>query len=383
MNSETTLRPDPYDTACPPAVTTDRRSAWYHVALMLGVYAVIFGQSVFASAVTFLADCGLMSVNTANNLGLLDPQIQADSIGAGWVVLLCLVAISPPTIASWLTRTQNSMVLIAPLVLGTAAVYWIITHPMAFWSNVVAFYTGQMLLAVIMTAYVMQRMRLHPADLGVDMRRLRHDADGTCRAFAWSMAAFFAAALLGLSVQAVLHPSLGTSAAAQGSNNQWAWVVAASANAITEELVCTALLYVVLKKVGWSLWQICAMAAVLRVAFHLYLGYAGFGAALFAVTNLGLFWRRRQIISLIVAHALYDIMNNLNGGGVIVAFNATTAVRFSYPLIASVLAAPVILLISKAVAMRTRHLGSMAHGHPHEGDIQPPVIDLGTLAPSG
>lgn len=347
---------------------------------MLGVYVVIFGQSVFASVVTFLADCGLMTVNTATNLGMLDPKVQADSIGAGWLMLLCLVAISPPRIASRLTRTQNFTVLIAFIVLGTVAVYLIVTNPVAFWSNIVAFYTGLMLLSVVMTAFVMERMRLRPADVGVDIRRLRYDADGMCRSFAWSMAAFFTATLLGLSIQAVVHPSLGAGAASQGSSNQWAWVVAASANAIMEELVCTALLYVVLKRAGWSLWQVCVMAVVLRVAFHLYLGYDGFGAAVFAVTNLALFWRRGQILSLIVAHALYDIVNNLNGG-VIVVFNATTGARFSYALIACVLTAPVILLISKVIAMRTQHIGSAARIHTEEGATWPSVVDPDTLAP--
>jgi hypothetical protein len=273
------------------------------------------------------------------------------------------------------------MMLIAPMVLGTVAVSWIFTNPVAFWSNIVAFYTGLMLLSVMMTALVMERMQLRPADLGVDIRRLRYDTDGTCRSFAWSLAAFFTATLLGLTIEAVLHPSLGAGAASPGSSNQWAWVVAASANAITEELVCTALLYVVLKRAGWSLWQVCVTAAVLRVAFHLYLGYDGFGAAVFAVTNLGLFWRRRQIISLIVAHALYDIMNNLNGG-VIMVFNATTGVRFSYALIACVLTAPVILLISKAIAMRTEHIGSAARHYTQEGETWPCVVDPDTLAPS-
>jgi hypothetical protein len=82
-------------------------------------------------------------------------------------------------------------------------------------------------------------------------------------------------------------------------------------NAVVEETVCTALLCALLLRAGAPRWQIYTAAGLLRVAFHLYLGVGGLGAALFAVVNARLFLRYRRLLPLIVAHGFYDVANAL------------------------------------------------------------------------
>lgn len=93
----------------------------------------------------------------------------------------------------------------------------------------------------------------------------------------------------------------------------YAWTVvilvaAALQNGLLEEVVMVGYLQTRLRDLGWSLWPIIVLSAVIRGAYHL---YQGFGPALGNVVMGLLFgwWYARtgRVMPLVIAHTLLDV----------------------------------------------------------------------------
>lgn len=86
-------------------------------------------------------------------------------------------------------------------------------------------------------------------------------------------------------------------------------VAAALQNGLLEEVVVVGYLHTRLRDLGWSVWPIIVVSALLRGAYHL---YQGFGQALGNVV-MGLvfgwwFQRTGRVLPLVVAHTLLDVV---------------------------------------------------------------------------
>ena len=86
-------------------------------------------------------------------------------------------------------------------------------------------------------------------------------------------------------------------------------ILAAMANAILEEVVVVGYLFVRLEAQGFRVAAAIAASALLRGTYHLYQGFGAFvGNAIMGVIFAGWFAKTRRVGSLIVAHALIDIV---------------------------------------------------------------------------
>lgn len=140
------------------------------------------------------------------------------------------------------------------------------------------------------------------AAIGLRRRRGPRDAAIAGRAFAWSMPGIIASTALGLLlVDLALHLDPGM-LAVRGTavpvppltvSGVVKMVAMSLAAGIGEELILSVLLVIVMAGASQPRWRWLALAAALRVAFHLYLGIWGFGAVLFAAANAAIFVRTR------------------------------------------------------------------------------------------
>jgi membrane protease YdiL (CAAX protease family) len=144
------------------------------------------------------------------------------------------------------------------------------------------------------------------ADLGLDRRRPWFDL-GTGTA----LAALIGIPGLGLYVVA-RELGINTQVAAANLPNVW-WAVpvlilAATANAVLEEVVVVGYLMTRLRDLGWRPWHAVAASALLRGSYHLYQGVGAFiGNAVMGVVFALYFRRTRRVLPLIVAHAILDV----------------------------------------------------------------------------
>ena len=86
-------------------------------------------------------------------------------------------------------------------------------------------------------------------------------------------------------------------------------VLAAAANAWTEELLMIGYLLTRLRQLGYGRYAALFVAAVLRGAYHLYQGFGGFAGNLVMGLVFGWLWQRtNRLWPLIIAHTVIDVV---------------------------------------------------------------------------
>lgn len=86
-------------------------------------------------------------------------------------------------------------------------------------------------------------------------------------------------------------------------------VLAATQNAVLEEMVVVGYLLTRLRELGWRVGATVAASALLRGSYHLYQGFGAFvGNAIMGVVFALFFLRFRRVLPLIVAHTLLDVV---------------------------------------------------------------------------
>lgn len=86
-------------------------------------------------------------------------------------------------------------------------------------------------------------------------------------------------------------------------------VLAAFQNAALEEVLMIGFLFTRFRQLGWQLWAVVGVSAVIRGSYHLYQGFGGFVGNLVMGVILGLVYLRWQRVApLVVAHTLLDVV---------------------------------------------------------------------------
>lgn len=106
---------------------------------------------------------------------------------------------------------------------------------------------------------------------------------------------------------------LNTEVQASGLGGAW-WsipvlVLSALQNSLLEEVVMIGYLVTRLRQLGWQLWAVIGVSAVLRGSYHLYQGFGGFVGNLIMGVIFGLVYLRwKRVAPLVVAHTLLDVV---------------------------------------------------------------------------
>ncbi|HEU5108493.1 MAG TPA: CPBP family intramembrane glutamic endopeptidase, partial [Micromonosporaceae bacterium] len=86
-------------------------------------------------------------------------------------------------------------------------------------------------------------------------------------------------------------------------------VLAATQNALLEEIVVVGYLLTRLRELGWRIAPAVATSALLRGAYHLYQGFGAFvGNAIMGVVFALFYLRTRRVLPLVIAHTLLDVV---------------------------------------------------------------------------
>jgi hypothetical protein len=287
--------------------------------LLLAVYASCVAGSVCNSAVVMLGSLHLISRATMHHD--LTPTVQTPIwVGATLFGLIALVALSVPLTGPILRGRKNIARLTArESQLSVAAGYGLclltavtlVAHPRWFADSDLLWRTTGMLLVVALAFVIAVRYGITRADLGLSAARRRGKIVIAAVVFVMSACGMIATEAVG-SLLGTLVPTYTADFVTQGGQGEAYSIAASLSDAVAEELVCTALVCVLLSRAGRPRWQICAAAGVLRVAFHLYLGSFGLGTAVFAILNAQLFLTNRRLLPLIVAHTLFDVIMSLS-----------------------------------------------------------------------
>ena len=106
---------------------------------------------------------------------------------------------------------------------------------------------------------------------------------------------------------------LNTTVAASNLTEAW-WtvpvlVLAATQNAVLEEVVMVGYLFRRWGQAGWGTWQVIITSAVVRGCYHLYQGFGGFVGNLVMGLVFGwVYTRTRRVMPLVVAHTVLDVV---------------------------------------------------------------------------
>jgi membrane protease YdiL (CAAX protease family) len=106
---------------------------------------------------------------------------------------------------------------------------------------------------------------------------------------------------------------LNTTVAASNLTEAW-WtvpvpVLAATQNAVLEEVVMVGYLFRRWGEAGWGPWRVILTSAVIRGSYHLYQGFGGFVGTLVMGLVFGwLYTRTKRVMPLVVAHTVLDVV---------------------------------------------------------------------------
>ena len=198
---------------------------------------------------------------------------------------------------------------LAVLAMGVLPALWALGHVQRLESDDLAPRIVQLVGAAAMAGvFAVDMGAPDVAELGIEpgTRRSITEAYAVMRTSLVGLVGSFVAAYL---IFWMLKPPalVGPVGAASGVPEAWwFWIIVSFVNAIVEEGICTAWLYALLHRAGRPRYEIYAVAAAARIAFHLYMGLPGLGAAIFALVNIRLFERTRRIVPLVLTHALFD-----------------------------------------------------------------------------
>jgi len=163
-------------------------------------------------------------------------------------------------------------------------------------------------LAVVVVLCLSARRRVRPADLGW---RLERRSDGSVdvakmvRIAAWAAVALVSGGFINAALQTG-QLKLRT------NTPELVFGVFDSLNAgIVEELVVLAFVVITLKQAGRPLWEIVAVALVLRASYHIYYGPGVVGILVWAAMYLWIYLRFRNLPVLVAAHFAWDLVSFL------------------------------------------------------------------------
>lgn len=222
------------------------------------------------------------------------------SLGASavWSVLSLIRKLSAPAPLSAQTTTMNSSV-----------------TPDRLWLDL-AYQLAGIVLALVPVLLALHLLGRDTAQLGMRAasRRVGLDLRAPVQSLVRGAALAAAIGIPGLGLYLVARAlDLNTSIAAANLADVW-WaipvlVLAATQNAVLEEVVMVGYLFTRWRQVGWSPWTIIAISALVRGSYHLYQGFGGFvGNALMGVLLGWYYTRTRRVMPLVVAHTLLDVV---------------------------------------------------------------------------
>jgi hypothetical protein len=159
-------------------------------------------------------------------------------------------------------------------------------------------------LAVAVVLLLCERRSVTPAILGLRWPRLddgRFAFVRTARILAWA----FLAQVLGGIVNSLLQT--GHLPTERSSNPEIVFAVADSIQAgVIEELVVLGFVVVTLRQAGRPMWEVCAVALVLRGSYHIYYGPGVAGILLWAAMFLWIYLRTGSLFPLMLSHMVWD-----------------------------------------------------------------------------
>jgi hypothetical protein len=169
---------------------------------------------------------------------------------------------------------------------------------------------AQIGLAVAVVLLLAARRGVSAGALGV---RVPREADGrvaTSRAIrmcAWCFLAIIVGGIINSALQTGHLPTSNTNAP------ELIFGVADALQAgIIEELVVLAFLVVTLRQANRPWWEVVTVALVLRGAYHIYYGPGVVGIIVWAALYLWIYLRFRDVVPLMVCHALWDAVGFLS-----------------------------------------------------------------------
>lgn len=283
------------------------------------VYVVVFGASAFSSVAYLLYTCGLVSAHAYNAIFSWCVPWRVWQTGAEWVLAVVLIErelrAAPGT--GWsarLTRRRIGALRVAQVASGLAMV-WMAAHAWQIAAGQSSWRVPRAAVAAVLISLVLHRHGVSAGSLGLRRRRAG-DAARARRVFAYSLAGILAANQVGIDiVRVALHadptmlavrPSLSIPDPPVSVPGVLSMLGVALSAGVTEELLLSALLVTLLSRAGRPRAEMLAVAAVARVAFHLYNGLWGLGTCVFAMANVTLYARYRRILPIIAAHTVYD-----------------------------------------------------------------------------
>ncbi|MBV9660494.1 MAG: DUF2510 domain-containing protein [Acidimicrobiales bacterium] len=165
-------------------------------------------------------------------------------------------------------------------------------------------------LAVVVVLLLVERRGVSPADLGLRWPRLSDGRPAVAqpvRVVAW--------AVLGLIVGGVINAALqsGHLPLGKASTPELLFGVFDSIQAgVIEELIVLAFVVITLRQAGRPWWEVTTVALVLRGSYHIYYGPGVAGILVWAAIYYWVYLRTRQLIPLMVCHAVWDTVGFLS-----------------------------------------------------------------------
>ena len=352
------------DAAVSPAALTPRRA----YALLLLIYAVMFAAPAVLSITDFLTYAGVLPLRTDNWVYRWDHPLYVRLPVAAWFVAVLLIddeltasadTKRPPGRRPRWSDTLGGR---ARAAIRTAMALTCLLYALAAW-NAEALMRGQLLWrwaqigpVLLLVLLALDRRGVTPAAIGLRRRHSRRDGAVARRAFTWSLTAIIASTVLGLLLEKIaLHldprllgsPAAGVPTPPLTAGGVAKMVLMSLSAGIGEETILSVLLVILMTGALQPRWRWLALAAALRVAFHLYLGIWGFGTVIFATANAAIFARTRRILPLIAAHTLFDVL------GFLLAHVRLAIVLFGIDwlqLLVTLAAIPIVLLADRAIS---------------------------------
>lgn len=366
------------DASTSPAALTPRRA----YALLLLIYAVMFAAPAVLSIADFLTYADLLPPRADNWIYRWDHPLYVRIPVAAWFIAVLLIDDDLTASANTKrppgrrTRWSDTLGSRARTAIRTAMAISCLLCALAAW-NADSLMRGPLLWrwvqigpVLVLVLLALNRRGVTLAAIGLRRCRSRRDAAVARRAFTWSVTGIIASTVLGLLLDKIaLHldprllgsPAAGVPTPPLTAGGVAKMVLMSLSAGIGEETILSVLLVILMTGALQPRWRWLALAAALRVAFHLYTGIWGFGTVIFAAANAAIFARTRRILPLIAAHTLFDVL------GFLVAHVRLAIVLFGIDwlqLLVTLAAIPVVLLADRAVStLRGRKLvGAAATG---------------------
>lgn len=288
-----------------------RRKTMAAYAAVLVVFAAAYAHSALMWPSLLASAYGLIPISWAQTV--VDWSYWAEIRGPvlAWTAALVIAVVLVWRRVSVRPALVRAVAVTVAMVLALPGL-WAVLHSNAVSSGDVWWRLVQLCGVLALVVAWSAASGLGRADLGVD-RPVQRDTKGMLDAVRLSIFGFGIAGA-GKSFAAALVP-LGAAVSAERPS-WWLLVLLPVVDAVVEETVCTAWLYTQARRAGRPLWEVYALAAVMRASFHLFMGIGGLSAAAFAMCNITAYHRSRRLLPLIAVHAAVDIAISFTTGNV-------------------------------------------------------------------